>query len=132
MTPQACAPMARHKRQPLQPTAAQMAAAARQLAKAGRFATLDEALAHPHWARFVRCTAMAIAERERRRLVADPAPLRRPDDMAQPLDRRPVMAPRAPREHRTAGVARAQRQMFDARRAAANDLDDAKDTDDGH
>lgn len=119
--------MARHKRQPLQPTAEQMAMAARQLAKAGRFATLDEALAHPWWGRFVRCTAVAIAQRQRLRLVANPVPLQPPDDMPLPRERRPVMAPPAPRATRATAVASAQRQMFDARRAAANDMDDDDD-----
>lgn len=113
--------MARTKRPPLQPTQEQLAIAARRLAKPGRFATLDEALASPHWSRLVRCMASAIAERQRRELAASaPGRALPPDLLPMPAPRRPVMAPRPPR-------CSSLHHRFDARRAAANDLEDLDD-----
>lgn len=113
--------MPRTKRPPLQPTQEQLEIAARRLAKPGRFDSLDEALASPHWSRLVRCMASAIAERQRRQLVASaPAHTQPPDLLPTPAHRRPPMAPRPPRSS-------SLRHHFDARRAAANDLEDLDD-----
>lgn len=114
--------MPRTKRPPLQPTQEQLEIAARRLAKPGRFDSLDEALASPHWSRLVRCMASAIAERQRRQLAASAPAHTQPRDLptTKAAPRRPPMAPRAPRSS-------SLQHQFDARRAAANDLEDLDD-----
>lgn len=107
-------------RKPPEPTQAQLEAAARRLARPHRFRTLDEALADDTWRKLVRGMAPAIAERERenqRRQAQQPSP--------EPRIAAPRPAPvitRTPWQwaRRTAG----QPDLFDPRRAAANDLDE--------
>lgn len=91
-------------RQPaIEPTAAQVEAAARRVARA-RGALLTEPRGLELWQRLVRVTALAIARRE----------------AAQP--RSPARSPRPTPGMRVRDALRGP--TFDARRAAANDLDD--------
>lgn len=106
-------------RKPPTPTPAQLEAAARRLAKHGRFATLEEALADPIWRNVVRGMAGAMAERQARHQAQAMPPQAAPTPL--PITRPQPTAPRTPL--RRLG----QAGLFDARRAAANDLEDDDD-----
>lgn len=67
------------------------------------------------WARLVRCKAQAKAKDQRlRRELAERQSTARPADLPQPGPRRPPMVP-------------VKRHLFDARRAAANDMKEPDD-----
>lgn len=113
-------PSMAHHKQP-EPTPEQLEAAVRRLARRGRFSTLEEALADPIWRNVVRGMAGAIAERAQR---AEQAAKARGDN---PPQRPPPLMPPLPRSAKPLPASPPQRQLFDPRRAAANDLDDDDD-----
>lgn len=111
--------MAQHK-QP-EPTPEQLQAAVRRLARRGRFSTLEEALADPIWRNVVRGMAGAMAARQMR---AEQAAQAQRDNPPPRLP--PVVTPPRP-SARPVAAHHPQRQLFDPRRAAANDLEDDDD-----
>jgi hypothetical protein len=92
-----------------EPTREQLALAFRQISRPGWPASLDDALARPHFAAALRGIAVNL-----RRASACPAP-RRPG---------PASAPPAPPVQADPRQRMATPTRFDAKRAAANDIDD--------
>lgn len=80
-------------------------------------AHLQDRIGSEQWSRLVRCKAMAKAQERRRRAAAREAPPSQPAEA-------PARPGTPPRTARRPAMVPAQRQLFDPRRAAANDLED--------